>query len=108
VQPPRLGDPRLGQVPGSTRTPLRIADVRDAAKEIGVAAERMTAVLEQSNELLASNAMDQRMVALTDPANALIDRVFWRGIALVGVLIVGLGVVRLIPQRTRAVAVAKA
>ena len=93
--------------PEFTREPLRIQDVRDAAKEIGLAAERMTAVLEQSNALVASNAIDARMAALTDPADALIDRAFWRGAVLVGILIVGLGVVRVIPQRTRVVEVAR-
>jgi methyl-accepting chemotaxis protein len=81
--------------------PLSIADLRDAAAEIGRAADRMTEVLDQTNTLIASNALDQRVASLTDPANAVIDRAFWRGAVLIGLLIVGLAIVRAIPQRSR-------
>jgi hypothetical protein len=39
---------------------------------------------------------------MTDPADAIINRAFWRGVLLIGLLIVGLGLLRMVPQRITA------
>jgi methyl-accepting chemotaxis protein len=81
--------------------PLSIAELRDAAAEIGRAADRMTEVLDQTNTLIASSALDQRVASVIDPANTVIDHAFWRAAALIALLIAGMALVRLIPQRSR-------
>jgi hypothetical protein len=87
--------------PSDTSEPLRVTDVRDAAIEAGRAAERTTALLAQTIVLLESEAWDQRLSAITEPANRIVDRMFWRGVALICLLIVGLGLLRLIPRNVR-------
>ncbi len=87
--------------PANPSEPLRITDVRDAAIEAGRAAERTTLLLEQTVVLLESEAWDQRLSAITEPANKVVDRMFWHGVALICLLIVGLALLRLIPQHAR-------
>jgi hypothetical protein len=87
--------------PDSHREPLRMADVRDAAIETTRAAEQMTRVLELSNQLVESGAWDERIMSLTEPTNAIVDRAFWRGSILICILIAGLAVLRLIPHPVR-------
>ena len=92
---------RFQSDPNLTREPLRMEDVRDAAIETGKAAQEMTRVLQLTNELLESQAFRNRVDDLVNPAGRFIDRSFWRGAALVGLLVVGLGLIRLIPQRVK-------
>lgn len=93
---------RFDRDPNSTREPLRMADVRDAAIETGRAAQELTRVLEMTNTLLDSPSLAARMDDLRNPADDVIDRAFWRGMILIVTLIVGLAALRLVPQRTRA------
>lgn len=90
---------RFDTEPGNAREPLRMADVRDAAIETGRAAERMTLTLEQAVKLIEHNAWDKRIRIVTDPAEAIVDRIFWRSVVLVVLLIVGFGLLRLLPRR---------
>jgi len=85
---------------------LHLSDVRDAAAEAKLAAEQVTRLLELTNELVASDAWEKRVANMAAPANAVIDRAFWRGLVLIVVLVGGLAATRFIPVRTRAVAVA--
>jgi hypothetical protein len=92
---------RFDTDPNDRSEPLRMTDVRDAAIETGRAAERVTRLLERAIELLESESWDQRFATLTSPADALVDRLFWRGVILIGLLILGLALLRLVPQRVK-------
>jgi antitoxin component of RelBE/YafQ-DinJ toxin-antitoxin module len=81
--------------------PLRMTDVRDAAIETGRAADRVTLLLEQTVELLESKSWDQRLSSMAEPANTIVDRMFWRGVILICLLIAGLGLLRLLPRRVK-------
>ena len=87
------------KAPNSTSEPLRMIDVRDAAIETGRAADRVTLLLEQAIALLESESWDQRISKMTDPADELINRAFWRGVILIGLLVAGMGLLRMVPQR---------
>ncbi len=78
---------------------LSLADVRNIATEAGHAAERMTRVLELTNELANASAWKDRVSQLSEPANAIVDRAFWRGLVLIAVFIGGLALLRLVPSR---------
>ena len=82
--------------------PLRMTDVRDAAIETGLAADKMTLLLERAIALLESESWDRRISKMTDPADAIINRAFWRGVILIGLLVVGMGLLRMVPQRLAA------
>lgn len=73
------------------REPLRLEDVRDVAAEAKLAAQELTRLLETTDELLASEAWDRRAAALVDPVSVVVERAFRRGVALVVLLIGGLG-----------------
>lgn len=90
---------RFSEEPGSGKEPLRLTDIRDAAIETGNAANRVTHLLERANELLESTSWNRAISTMTDPADEIIDRVFWRGVILICLLIAGLGLLRLVPQR---------
>ena len=87
------------QEPGGQEEPLRMLDIRDAAIETGRAAERLTAMLERANQILESESWEQAMTSVTSPADDLVDQIFWRGLVLIGVLILGIGLLRLVPQK---------
>lgn len=78
----------------------RPSDVRDAASETGQTAERPTHLLDRADQFLGSPSWNQTMEKITDPADEIIDRLFWRGIILIALLIAGFGLLRLVPQRT--------
>jgi len=90
---------RFDRDPNSKREPLRMTDVRDAATETGHAAEKVTQLLEQLLVILESDAWDRQISMMTDPADEIIDRVFWRGVILIGLLVAGMGLLRMVPQR---------
>lgn len=92
---------RFDRDPNSTREPLRMTDVRDAAVETGRAAQELTALLDRTTELLDSPALRDRLSEIGDPGRDIIDRAFWRGMILIATLIVGLAALRFVPQRTR-------
>jgi hypothetical protein len=89
---------RFDRAPDSKREPLRMTDVRDAAIATGHAAEKVTLLLERLIALLESGSWDSRIANLTHPTDAIIDDVFWRGVILIGLLILGLGLLRMVPQ----------
>lgn len=90
---------RFDRAPDSQREPLRMTDVRDAAIETGHAAEKVTLLLERLVTLLESESWDQRIATLAHPTDAVINAVFWRGALLIGLLILGIGLLRMVPQR---------
>lgn len=90
---------RFDRDPADRGEPLRMADVRDAAIETGHAAEKLTRLLERTIALLESETWDRRIPRLTDPIDEIIDRAFWRGAALTGLLLIGMGLLRMVPQR---------
>jgi len=81
------------------REPLRMSDVRDAAIEAGRTAEQVTLLLERVINLSESSSLDQRISFVTDFSEDLINQAFWRGVILILLLIIGLGLIRLVPQR---------
>lgn len=85
--------------PGSNRKPMEITDIRDAAIEATKAAERMTELLEQANQLTTSDRWDKGFVHFDRATSGVVDRAFWRGLILIAALVVGLALVRLVPQR---------
>lgn len=89
------------RAPGDTREPLRIADLRDAASEARQAAENLTETLKAANDLAASQLWDQRLDDFGRTVARLVNFAFWRALALVLILVAGLGLVRLVPQRQR-------
>lgn len=92
---------------GGTDEHLEFQDVQAIAKETAHAAEQLTRVLELTNDLVQSGAVDQRIASITAPANAIVDRVFWRGAVLIGLLISGLALVKLLPGRNALPGVAR-
>ena len=90
---------RFDRDPEDKSEPLRMTDVRDAALETGQAAEKVTLLLERLIMLLESESWDRQISMMTDPADEIIDRVFWRGVILIGLLVVGMGLLRMVPQR---------
>jgi hypothetical protein len=90
---------RFDKDPEDKGEPLRMTDVRDAAVETGHAAVKVTHLLERLLVLLESDSWDRQISIMTDPADEIIDRVFWRGVILIGLLVLGLGLLRWVPQR---------
>jgi hypothetical protein len=90
---------RFDRDPEDKGEPLRMTDVRDAAAETGHAAEKVTYLLERLLVLLESDSWDRQISMITDPADEIIDRVFWRSVILIGLLVVGIGLLRMVPQR---------
>ena len=89
----------FNQEPEGQEEPLRMLDIRDAAIETGRAAERLTAMLERANQILESESWQQTMTSVSNPADDLVDQIFWRGVVLIGLLVLGIGLLRLVPQR---------
>ena len=56
---------------------------------------------ERAIEMLESKSWDQKISSLINPADALFNKVLWRGVILICILIVGLGLLRLVPQRVK-------
>lgn len=90
---------RFDADPDKSREPLRMSDVRDAAIETGRTAEQVTLLLERVINLSESSSLDQRISFMTDFSEDLINQTFWRGVILILLLIIGLGLIRLVPQR---------
>jgi len=90
---------RFDRDPGDKTEPLRMTDVRDAAIETGHAAEKLTYLIERLITLLESESWDRQISIMTDPADEIIDRVFWRGVILIALLVIGMGLLRMVPQR---------
>jgi hypothetical protein len=81
---------------------LQLEELRALAVEAATAADRLSDLLERTDTLLASPDTQDRLAALVAPADGLVDRIFWRALALVGLLLVGLALLRLIPSRRAA------
>ncbi|MFO0829434.1 MAG: hypothetical protein U0572_14950 [Phycisphaerales bacterium] len=84
------------------RRPLDLKNLRDAAIETRAAAKELATLLDRTNAVLESGVWDERIAQVDQATSGVVDRAFWRGLALVGVLLVGLALVRLVPQRVRA------
>jgi hypothetical protein len=87
--------------PKDDEVPLRMTDFRDAAIETGRAADRLTLFLQQTIELLESKSWERKISTVTEPATTILDRVFWRGVILVCLLVGGFGLLRFLPQRVK-------
>lgn len=85
--------------PDNKSEPLRMVEIRDAAIETGRAADRLTVMLEQASQILESESLGKTVATVTSPADDMIDRLFWRGVILICLLIAGIGLLRLVPQR---------
>lgn len=85
--------------PDSAAEPLDMADVRDAAIETSRAADRLTALLVQANDMMLSEQWEARVSHLDTMAAKRIDQFFWRGLVLVVLLLAGLVALRMLPSR---------
>ncbi len=92
---------RFDQQPVGDRKPLDIKDFRDAAIEATRAAEKLTTLLQETNKVAGSEVWNERIARLDHATTGLIDRAFWRAFVLVLLLLGGLALIRLLPQRTR-------
>lgn len=86
--------------PGDHRQPIDIKDVTAAAAEASRAAERLTVLLDRTNEILGSPYWETKIENLDKATKGIVDHVFWRAVWLVLVLIAGLALLRLLPRRT--------
>ena len=98
---------RFDRNPGDKSEPLRMTDVRDAAIETGHAAEKLTYLIERLITLLESESWDRQISMMTNPADEIIDRAFWRGVILIALLVIGMGLLRMVPQRIAGKSTAK-
>lgn len=87
--------------PNSSAEPLAMADVRDAASETARAAEQLTTLLSQANEIMLSEAWEGRVRDLDTIAEQRMNQFFWRGLVLVIILLAGMALIRFIPTRAR-------
>ena len=74
-------------------------EIRESAIETGKTAEKLTLLLAQVNSVLDSKSLDRTIAAMNNPIDRLIDRAFWRIVALICLLIFGLAILRLLPKR---------
>ena len=86
-------------IDGSDASAANLRDVEAAARQVGDAAGQVAMLLDRADTAAGSDAWAIRGVAMEQASDRLVDRIFWRGVGLVMLLIVGLAVVRLIPQR---------
>jgi hypothetical protein len=78
---------------------FRVTDVRDAAIEAGNAAERLSLLLARAEKLIGSEDWNRTVAAVSRPADEIIDRIFWKGVILISLLIAGIAMLRFVPQR---------
>lgn len=90
---------RYQEIQRATKKPVQIADIRDAAIETGRTAEKLSSMLERLAVVLDTKSFDKAVTALDDPINKAIDRLFWRGVILIALLLGGLGLLRLLPHK---------
>ncbi|MEZ6194575.1 MAG: hypothetical protein R3F20_02440 [Planctomycetota bacterium] len=91
---------RFDRDPDDVGEPLDIKDVAVTASEAAKAAEKLTVLLERANEAIDSPNWDRRVARLDGAAVGIVDHAFKRGLMLIGALIAGLVVLRLIPRRS--------
>jgi hypothetical protein len=90
---------RIQSFRNGQQEPFRMTDFRDAAVETGNAAGRVTQLLDRATVLLESKGLERAVESMSNPADELIDRAFWRGFILICLLIAGIGLLRFVPQR---------
>ena len=79
--------------------PMDIAEVTALLAETRSTLTEANRALESGDRLLGSTAIDQRLATVQAASDALIDKVFWRAMAVVGALIGGLVLVTVIRTR---------
>ena len=87
--------------PDSTAEPLEMADVRDAASETARAAEQLSALMTQANEIMLSEGWEGRINDLDTMAEKRLNQLFWRGVTLVALLLAGLALIRMLPRNQK-------
>jgi hypothetical protein len=78
---------------------MDIAEVTALLAETRSTLTEANRALESGDRLLGSTAIDQRVASVQAASDALIDKVFWRAMAVVGALIGGLVLVTVIRTR---------
>lgn len=79
--------------------PMELAEVTALLAETRSTLTEANRALESGDRLLGSTAIDQRLATVQAASDALIDKVFWRAMAVVGALIGGLVLVTVIRTR---------
>lgn len=90
---------RFQNIPESDREPILITDIRDAVIESANAAKHMTQLLDKTNEILESKNFESLISEANLTADAWIDKLFWRGLLLVLVFLLGLFLIGRVPVR---------
>ena len=85
---------------GRESEPLDIEQVRLAAVAIGDAADRLTQTLDRTNDTLDRTNLVQPLAQLNEIVDRSLVRVFWGAIGIVAFLLVGLGLLKLVPSRS--------
>ncbi|MHC5114526.1 MAG: hypothetical protein ACYTGP_08885 [Planctomycetota bacterium] len=80
--------------------PLDFKELRDTAIETATAAEQITILLRETNTLLDSPQLAGHLALIDEEADSIVDRLFWRAVLVVLLLLAGLAVIRRIPART--------
>jgi len=79
--------------------PMDLAEVTALLAETRATLTEANRALESGDRLLGSTAIDQRLATVQAASDALIDKVFWRAMAVVGALVGGLVLVTVIRTR---------
>jgi len=79
--------------------PMELTEVTALLAETRATLTEANRALESGDRLLGSTAIDQRLSTVQAASDALIDKVFWRAMAVVGALIGGLVLVTVIRTR---------
>ncbi len=80
---------------------LDFDQLREAANAVGGAAERLTGMFARADEALGATVWDTRIERLEALSDDFADKLFWRAAALLGILLAGLALLRLVPARVR-------
>ena len=79
--------------------PIELAEIAAVLAETRNTLAEANRALESGDKLIGSEAIDQRLASVQAASDALIDKVFWRAMAVVGLLVGGLVLVTIIRTR---------
>ncbi|MCE9619946.1 MAG: hypothetical protein K8R92_08550 [Planctomycetes bacterium] len=86
---------------GNSLAGLTAQDLKDVIRETGVSAEKLTALVSAGDSMLEAKKISNAEIEANQFGVAMVNRILWGGAGIVVLLIAGLALVRLIPQRTR-------
>ena len=87
--------------PGDEEGSLTTQDIKDLLKATGESADKLSALVKASDALVESKTLGELTAGADRVSTAAIDRLLWGAAAIVVLLVAGLALVRLVPQRVR-------